>query len=113
MTLADIVSLSLLIRATLLFISAIFLFVGGTLAYYEVYFMKKNGLTMAMGNVLHCIGLVLLVNSALAFYASLSLLRAAAYLSIVWIGNVVIVLLLYVCYRVVVKLMEPGEVDER
>lgn len=112
MTMADIVSVSLLIRATLLLIAAIFLFVGGFLAYYEVFFMKKNGLTMAMGNVLHSIGLVLLSNSAMAFYASLASLQTITFSVMTWIGNGVIVLLLYVCYRVVIQLMTPEEATD-
>jgi hypothetical protein len=103
MWLADTISISLMIRASIMFISSLVLFVGGTLAWYEVVFQGKNGLTLAIRDTLYAFGLVVLLDTIMIFYVSLVPLQTATFLVLAWLSICANVYLLYMIYRLTLK----------
>lgn len=106
---ADSVSISLLLGAFLVLMVSIFMLVGGTLAWYEVAYHKKNGLTLKMRTFLYANGVVHLLSSSMTFYASLSPIHTSTFLVMTWVSNISIVFLLLSCIWLVKQVMGEAE----
>jgi hypothetical protein len=100
------VSAILIIRTLMFFLVGIFLLTAGLIAWHEVIYRKKNGLTLAMRDFCFSLGMVAITTAVLNFYAAFQPIHNLTFLIIAIVSVVALTYAVLACYRLAGKMLE-------